>query len=72
MEVLFLQQFCVRFAQSTASEYVTMLDARVSELFQSVGCSRGECLPSNSVCNAYEREAMLESSVSSMIEHAEG
>ena len=49
MEVPFLQQFCERFAQSTVSEYFTMLDARVSELFQSVGCSRGEYLPSNSV-----------------------
>ena len=39
-----MQQFCERFAQLTASEHFMMLDARVSELFQSVDCSRGEYL----------------------------
>ena len=33
----------------------TMLDARVSKLFQSVGC-RGECLPSN---KAYVEKLMM-------------
>lgn len=47
------------------------VDARVSELFQSVGCSRGECLQSNSVCKAcfqkVEKLLKLESSLSSIL-----
>ena len=68
VEVLFLQQFCVQFAQY----YFTMLDARVSELFHSFRCSRGECLPSNSMCKPYvqkvEKLLKLESSISSIIQ----
>ena len=47
------------------------VDARVSELFQSVGCSRGECPPCNVVCKAcfqkVEKLLKLEDSVSSIL-----
>ena len=72
VEVLFLQQFCVQFAQSMAYYYFTMLDGPVSELFHSFRCSRGECLPSNSMCKPYiqkvEKLLKLESSISSIIQ----
>ena len=47
------------------------VDARVSELFQSAGCSRGECPPCNVVCKAcfqkVEKLLKLEDSVSSIL-----
>ena len=69
---MFLQQFYVQFVQSMASDYFTMLDAQVSELFHSFRYSRGECLPSNSMCKPYVQKVQkllkLESSISSIIQ----
>ena len=62
--------FCSDSCKSWYPSTSPSVDAQVSELFQSVGCSRGESVPSNSMCKAcfqkVEKLLKLESSDSSI------